>query len=82
MIVVVNPDTSAISDEQLDERLRQPLNLSAEEKSALIEFIRGLSDPGTALDPLLITIPERVPSGLAPVFGMSGTAKSSGIERQ
>lgn len=76
------PRHVAVSDTQLDERLRQPLNLTAEEKSALIEFIRGLSDPGTALDPFLLTIPERVPSGLTPVFGMSGTGKSSRIERQ
>lgn len=76
------PRHVAVSDMRLDERLRQPLNLSADERSALIEFIRALSDPGTALDPLLLSIPERVPSGLTPVFGMSGTDKSSRIEPQ
>ncbi len=76
------PRHATVSNAQLDERLRQPLNLSAGEKSALIEFIRGLSDPGTAIDPFLLTIPERVPSGLTPVIGVSDTHRLSGIERQ
>lgn len=76
------PRHEAISDEQLDERLRHPLNLSASDKTALIEFIRGLTDPGTAIDPFLLTIPERVPSGLTPVIGVSDTPGLSRIERQ
>jgi hypothetical protein len=32
--------------------------------------MEALTDPGTALDPVLLTVPESVPSGLEPVFGM------------
>ncbi|NKB66165.1 MAG: cytochrome-c peroxidase [Candidatus Latescibacteria bacterium] len=64
------PRHPAVGDEMLDPILTQPLGLSQIEVEAVVEFMRTLTDPGTALDPLLITVPEEVPSGLPPVFGV------------
>ncbi|MBL0061826.1 MAG: hypothetical protein IPP40_10210 [bacterium] len=37
----------------------------------IIAFMKTLTDPGTALSPMLMTVPDRVPSGLVPVLGLS-----------
>lgn len=64
------PRHPAVSDALLDPLVRDPLSLTNEEVRALVEFLKALTDPGTALDPVLLTVPESVPSGLAPVFGV------------
>ncbi|MBK8130888.1 MAG: c-type cytochrome [bacterium] len=60
-----------ISDEELNEDLRAPLNLSTQEMQDIIAFMKSLTDPGTQLSPFLTTVPDRVPSGLVPVLGLS-----------
>jgi cytochrome c peroxidase len=63
-------------DSELDERLvdangqAKVLGLTEDEIAALVSFMEGLTDPGTALDPMLLTVPATVPSGLTPVFGL------------
>ncbi|GAB4327281.1 MAG: cytochrome c peroxidase [Candidatus Zixiibacteriota bacterium] len=64
------PRHPLVTDDMMDSVLVQPLGLTATEKQALVEFMKALTDPGTQLDPFLLTVPERVPSGLVPVFGV------------
>jgi cytochrome c peroxidase len=65
-----HPRHPAVTNNMLDPNLREPLGLTSEEITAVVEFMRSLTDPGTALDPSLMDVPERVPSGLPPVFGV------------
>ncbi|MBI5058576.1 cytochrome-c peroxidase [candidate division KSB1 bacterium] len=58
-------------DEAVDSLVRDPLNLTDGQVEDLVSFLKALTDPGTALPQLLLTVPERVPSGLTPVFGLS-----------
>lgn len=77
------PRHPAVTDAMLDARLKdsngaaEKLGLTEDEIFAVAEFMRALTDNGTALDPMLMTVPEKVPSGLMPVFGVRG--KGSGI---
>ena len=64
------PRHAAIPDALVDPFVLDPLGLTNEEVSAIVEFLRALTDPGTALDPALLTVPTSVPSGLEPVFGV------------
>ena len=48
----------------------QIIGLTDEEVLAIVDFMKSLTDPGTALDPTLLTVPDSVPSGLTPVFGV------------
>ncbi|MFC1715851.1 cytochrome-c peroxidase [Candidatus Poribacteria bacterium] len=64
------PRHNAIANDMLDPALREPLGLTDEEMTAIVEFMRSLTDPGIALDPLLLTVPSEVPSTLTPVFGI------------
>ena len=68
------PRHPEVTTEMLHPSLREPLGLTDAEQDALVAFMKALTDPGTALDPFLLTVPERVPSGLLPVFGL-------GVER-
>lgn len=60
-----------VTDEMLPPVLREPLGLSDAEVDALVAFMESLTDPGFALDRRLLTVPDSVPSGLTPVFGIS-----------
>lgn len=64
------PRHPAVGDALVDPFVRDPLGLTGEEVSALVAFLKGLTDPGSALDPALLAVPESVPSGLEPVFGI------------
>jgi cytochrome c peroxidase len=64
------PRHPAISDDLVDPLVRAPLLLTDEEIQAIVAFMEALTDPGTALDPVLLTVPASVPSGLEPVFGV------------
>ncbi len=64
------PRHAAVTDEMLEEDLREPLGLTEDEIRALVSFLEALTDPGTELDSFLLTVPESVPSGLTPVFGL------------
>jgi hypothetical protein len=55
----------------LDPLIPAPLELTDDEVTAIVEFMEALTDPGAAVDPLLLTVPQSVPSGLVPVFGVS-----------
>ena len=59
-----------IAADALDPLLRTPLGLSDGEVAAIVDFLEALTDPGSDLDPGLVAVPDRVPSGLAPVFGV------------
>ncbi|MEZ5066907.1 MAG: cytochrome c peroxidase [bacterium] len=64
------PRHPLVTDDMLEPVLRDPLDLTDDEVDALVAFLRSLTDPGTALDPFLLSVPVRVPSGLPPVFGL------------
>ncbi|MFT5089724.1 MAG: cytochrome c peroxidase [Planctomycetota bacterium] len=64
------PRHPAVSDDMLDTDLKTPLGLNPSEVSAVVAFMKALTDNGSAIDPQLLRVPERVPSGLAPVFGV------------
>jgi cytochrome c peroxidase len=66
------PRHPQVSNEMLDTDLVTPLGLTDEEVTAIVEFMKALTDPGTALDPFLLSVPDSVPSGLMPVFGLKG----------
>jgi cytochrome c peroxidase len=59
-----------VTDDMLEPVLRDPLGLTDDEIHDLVEFMKALTDPGTAIEPFLLTVPDRVPSGLVPVFGL------------
>lgn len=58
------------TEDMMDPRLLEPLGLTGDEMRAIVSFLEALTDPGTALDPMLLTVPQSVPSGLPPVFGV------------
>jgi cytochrome c peroxidase len=64
------PRHPAVGDALIDPFVRDPLGLTNEEVSALVAFLMALTDPGSVLDPTLLAVPESVPSGLEPVFGI------------
>ena len=66
------PRHDRVTDDMLEVILRLPLELSDEELTFLLEFLKSLTDSGSQLDPLLLTVPAAVPSGLTPVFGVKG----------
>ncbi len=66
------PRHPSVTDIMLDPVLVDPLGLTDDEITAIVEFMKALTDPGTALDPFLVSVPKRVPSGLEPVFGLNG----------
>jgi hypothetical protein len=53
--------------------LISPLGLTEDEILAIVEFMKALTDNGIGLQHYLLTVPERVPSGLTPVFGWRGS---------
>src|SRR5687768_15579326 len=55
----------------LDPLVATPLGLSNDEMDAVVEFLKALTDPGSALSPSLVSVPAAVPSGLTPVFGVT-----------
>ena len=63
------PRHASVSSSELDFLVAAPLALSQDDRDALVAFLRALTDPGTALDPSLRTVPASVPSGLPPVLG-------------
>lgn len=65
------PRHPAVNDGMVDGRVATPLGLSEEEMVAIVDFMRSLGEPVIGLDPLLTTVPEEVPSGLVPVFGLA-----------
>jgi cytochrome c peroxidase len=64
------PRHPSVSDQMLDPDLRDTLGLTDTEMQDLVAFLKSLTDPGTALDPFLLSVPDRVPSGLPPLFGV------------
>ena len=70
-----------VTDDSLDPALALPLGLTDDEINDLVEFMKALTDPGTALDPFLLRVPQKVPSGLMPVFGVAGIGTGKGVPR-
>ena len=65
-----SPRHASIEASELDPLVASPIGLSQEDRSAVVAFLRALTDPGTGLAPQLRTVPAAVPSGLTPVFGV------------
>lgn len=63
------PRHPAVTDEMIDPQLRRPLDFSDGEIAAIVAFLRSLTDPGRRLDPVLLRVPDEVPSGLPPALG-------------
>jgi cytochrome c peroxidase len=66
------PRHPSITDDMMDAELTQPLGLTDDEVLAVVEFMKALTDPGIGLPYYMLTVPEAVPSGLTPVFGVKG----------
>jgi hypothetical protein len=65
------PRNPNVTDTDIEVALQIPLDLTSDEVSDLVSFLRALTDPGTVLDPVLLQVPGAAPSGLVPVFGGS-----------
>jgi len=72
-----NPRHPAVTDAMLAPVLRDTLGLADDEILALVDFMKAFTDPGTALDPSLLAVPQRVPSGLPPVFGVRAESQAT-----
>jgi cytochrome c peroxidase len=79
------PRHPAVDDQMLDSLLVDPLGLTDDEVAAIVAFLDALTDPGRGLDRFLLEVPERVPSGLAPVVGVrgpgSGKSRPAGLDQ-
>ena len=64
------PRHPLVTDDVMDPILVEPLGLSDAEIDAIVAFMEALTDPGTFLDPFLLTVPGQVPSGLTPLLGV------------
>jgi cytochrome c peroxidase len=64
------PRHPGVTDAMLDTDLKSPLGLTGAEVDDVVAFMEALTDPGTLLDPELLTVPATVPSGLEPLFGV------------
>ena len=65
-----HPRHPGVTDDMLDGDLKGTLGLTGPEMDDIVAFMESLTDPGTLLDPKLLTVPSSVPSGLTPVFGV------------
>ncbi len=66
------PRHPPVGDDILHESLREPLGLTQQEIDDVIAFMRAMTDNGSQLPAYLLEVPERVPSGLLPLFGVRG----------
>ncbi len=69
----IEPRHPNIGDSRQNAAVRNPLGLSDQDISALVSFLKSLTDPGTGLAAILRTVPATVPSGLTPVYGLGGS---------
>ena len=65
------PRNPNVPEERIVIALRDSLGLSSDDMADVIHFLSSLTDPGSQLDPLLLSVPLTVPSGLTPVVGIS-----------
>ena len=65
----VQPRNPSVPEDLIEVSVRSPLGLTASEISDVIQFLRSLTDPGSQLDAILLTVPSSVPSGLPPLTG-------------
>ncbi len=72
-----HPRHPAVPDTRVDPVVRDTLPLTAEEISALVAFLRSLTDRGDRVDPVLLQVPSSVPSGLTPVNGVRALSPGS-----
>ena len=66
------PRHQPVGDDILHESLKEPLGLTQQEMDDVIAFMRAMTDNGSLLPSYLLEVPERVPSGLLPLFGVRG----------
>jgi cytochrome c peroxidase len=70
------PRHPGIDDAMLDPLIPAPLGLTDAEVTAVVQFMKALTDRGDALDAVLTSVPASVPSGLTPVFGVAAARSS------
>lgn len=63
------PRHPKVTDDIIDPILKNPLNLTDEEVDAIVAFMEALEDNGSLLDPKLMEVPDKVPSGMKPLAG-------------
>ena len=68
------PRHDRVTNDDLEVVMQQPLGLTQSEVASIIAFLESLTDAGTQLDPLLLSVPTTVPSGLTPVFGLGAAS--------
>jgi cytochrome c peroxidase len=66
------PRHSLVFDGMLTPPLADSLHLTDAEVLAIVSFMEALTDNGSMINPMLLTVPDAVPSGLMPVFGVKG----------
>lgn len=76
------PRHPLVTDAMLDPVLVDPLGLTEDEVIAVVEFMKALTDAGTALPEILLTVPDSVPSGLTPVFGLNGPGPGAAVSKR
>ncbi len=67
------PRNPNVSEDLIEVSVRSPLGLTESEVNDVVQFLRSLTDAGSQLDAMLLTVPSSVPSGLTPLTG-SGTS--------
>jgi hypothetical protein len=70
--VELEPRHASITDNMLPPVLVDSLHLTDEEVAAVASFMEALTDNGSMINPMLLKVPDAVPSGLMPVFGVKG----------
>ena len=64
------PRHDRVTVDDLEVVMQQPPGLTQTEVASIIAFLESLTDAGTQLEALLLSVPATVPSGLTPVFGL------------
>lgn len=72
------PRHPGVAPERIDPLVRETLPLTDDEVRAVVAFLQALTDRGVGLDPALLAVPSRVPSGLTPVNGVRASSSESG----
>ena len=56
-----------VQDDDLEVSMRVPIGLTDGEIADIVEFMKSLTDRLDHIDPVLLTVPDSVPSGLTPL---------------
>jgi len=67
-----NPRHPLVTENMMEPGSTEPIGLTDDEVLAIVEFMKSLTDPGIGLPSYMLTVPDRVPSGLTPLYGWRG----------